>query len=142
MLTRKDKYFVILIFILFQGVCLIYKDTVIPIVWFQVDMIADWVGDSEKALLLPVAFIFFGELLLIFSCLQRQLGFFNLLSLIGLGALGTTVLLLGIVTAKPLLVFFTALPFIVLSVVFIIRMWRKADMEKYIIHDRENDHRK
>jgi hypothetical protein len=139
MLTKKDKYYVVLLIVLFQGVCLVYKDTINPIVLFQVDMIADWVQESEKALLLPVAFIFFGELLLLFSCLQRQLSFFNLLSLIGIGALATTVLLLGIVTVKPLIVFGTALPFVVFSVIFIIRMWRKADMEKYIIHDRENE---
>jgi hypothetical protein len=142
MLTRKDKYFVLSLLILFQGVCMVYQASINPILWFQIDMLKDWREESEKALLLPVAFIFFGELLLLFSCLQRQLGFFNLLSLIGIGALGTTVLLLGIVTTKPLLVFGTALPFVILSVLFIVRMWRKMDMEKYIVHERERERQK
>lgn len=141
MLTRRDKYFVILIFVLFQAVCLYYQKAVHPVLWFQIDILSDWAREDERALILPVAFIFFGELLLIFSCLQRQLGFFNLLSLIGLGALGTTVLLLGIITTRPLLVLASASPFIIASIVFIVRMWRKADMEKYIIHERDHKQR-
>lgn len=137
MLSRKDKFFVLAIAFVFQFICMDYGQHISPICWFQFDMVMNLSDEDAKALLLPVAFIYFGELLVLFSCMQRQLGFFNLLSLIGLGAMGTTVLLLGIVTARPFLVFGSALPFIILSIVFLVRMWRKADMEKYMVNDKD-----
>ena len=137
-LSRKDKYFVLAILFIFQFIFIQTYMSFWPVCWIQIDLLRN-MFDEDKALVLPIAFIYFGEMLMLFSCLQRQLAFFNLLSLIGLGALGTAVLLLGIVTTKPFLVFGTAVPFIVLSIIFIVRMWRKADMEKYIVND--GDHR-
>ena len=135
MLSRKDKYFVLVILFFFQIICIQAYKSVWPVCWIQIDLLRN-LFDEDKALVLPAAFIYFGEMILLLSLLQRQIPFFNLLSWVGLGALGTTVLLLGIVTTKPFLVFGTAIPFIVLAIVFIIRMWRKADMEKYIVNDK------
>jgi hypothetical protein len=137
-LNRKDKYFLLGILFIFQFVCMNYGQKISPICIFQVDLLMNLFDADARPLLIPVAFIYFGELLILFSFLQRQLAFFNLLSLIGLGAMGTTVLLLGIITSKPLLVFGSALPFIIFSILFVIRMWRKADLEKYIVNDKES----
>jgi hypothetical protein len=114
-----------------------YNQHIAPVVWFQIDMLSSIFDDDSKQLLIPVAFIIFGEMMLLLSCLQRQIAFFNMLAYIGIGSLSTATLLLGIITTKPLVVFGTGSVFLILAIIFIIRMWRKADLEKYIVNDRD-----